>query len=91
MEISKHGWKRLKQRMGLPKKILEKKVYEAFEKGVRFDNACGRVKRYIYKTYCGNKHLGNIRIHGGFIFLFDNRDTLVTVWTIPANVQKALQ
>ena len=45
--VTKHGAKRLKERCGVPKRAVQRNAQTAYEKGLNYENATGKLKKYI--------------------------------------------
>jgi hypothetical protein len=76
--ITKHAYKRAKERMGVNKNALNRIAKRAFEKGLKQSDVNGKIKEVFEILYNTEKTANNIRIYGEFIYIFaDNR--LLTV------------
>ena len=82
MKLTEHAKDRITERVGLPKKAVDKNAVEALEKGLSRHECKGRLGRYI--KYITIKHrLGsNLRIWNGFVYVF-TRSRLITVLPLP--------
>jgi hypothetical protein len=91
IKITPHAKKRFKQRTGLPKKILEKKVRIAFEEGKSNESLKGTIKRYVNRIIGKHPEIKypNVRISIGFVWIFVGK-TLVTLYPIPGHLSKYL-
>jgi hypothetical protein len=85
IKLTRHSLKRLKERVGLPKKACQKHAEKAFADGLTHSDMKGQAKRYIDKLYLEHRNANNIRAYGEFIFLFKN-NTLITVLNKPKNI-----
>ena len=89
LQVSRHGERRARQRVGLPKKSVERMAGVALTEGIGYGNACGALKAYIgwlYKRYDGNGN--NIRIYGDKVWVFHDV-VLITVLNVPGKHRKA--
>lgn len=71
MQVSKHGAKRARERVGLPKRAVERNAQRALAEGIGYREASGALRRYIswlYELYDGNGN--NIRIYGDKVWVF---------------------
>lgn len=85
--ITRHGEKRSRKRLGLKKKAIERDVEAALEQGATHADTRGRLRKFLDKLYLSHENATNMRIHRGRVYLF-NEDTLITVITLPGNLQK---
>lgn len=88
LQVSKHGAKRARERVGLPKRAVERNAQRALTEGIGYREATGALRRYIswlYELYDGNGN--NIRIYNGYVYVF--HDTLlITVLFVPLEHRK---
>lgn len=80
--VSRHGEQRVRKRMGLSKKAVEKLAYEAMRDGKRRSDFSGSFRRYLDKLWFSNNQVAEIIVHSGFVFIFINAK-LVTMWNVP--------
>ena len=89
LRVSRHGNRRARQRVGLPKRAVDRMARKALERGIGYREATGRLKEYIgwlYEKYDGNGN--NIRVYGDKVYVF--HDTiLITVLNVPGEHRKA--
>lgn len=90
MEVTKHASKRIRERLGLPKRAVEKNAVEAFHKGKPHSQCKGRLKKYIdyILLHQGHSIKGKPRIWNNMIYLFTNSETLVTVFHLPPHLRR---
>ena len=89
LQVSKHGAKRVRERVGLPKRAVERNAQRALEEGIGYREATGTLRRYIswlYELYDGNGN--NIRIYGDKVWIFHDA-ILITVLNVPGEHRKA--
>ena len=89
LQVSKHGAKRARQRVGLPKKSVERNAKRALTEGIGYREASGALRRYIgwlYESYDWNGN--NIRIYGDKVWIFHD-SILITVLNVPGEHRKA--
>lgn len=89
LQVSKHGAKRARQRVGLPKRAVERNAQRALVEGIGYREASGALRRYIswlYELYDGNGN--NIRIYGDKVWVFHD-GILITVLNVPSEHRKA--
>ena len=89
LRVSKHGSKRARQRVGIPKRAVDRMARTAMERGIGYREATGKLRDYIgwlYERYDGNGN--NIRVYGDKVYVF--HDTiLITVLNVPGEHRKA--
>lgn len=86
MVVTNHAAKRLKQRLGLPKKAVLRIADKAYQEGWTHADARGRLKRYLDGLYLAEEKATDMRIHGNFIYLFHG-NILITVLNLPKNLR----
>lgn len=87
MIVSIHAEKRAKERLGLPKKAVERNVKKALRYGILYTEFRGQFRRYLnniaHKQTCDTE----IRVMARYVYLF--RDgILVTVIPVPCEFRK---
>lgn len=86
MSITNHAAKRVRQRLGIPKRAVPDMVQRAYDSGIEHATARGRLKRYLDKLYLEHMNASNMRVFGMFIYLFRGQ-TLITVLPLPKNLR----
>lgn len=87
VEITRHAEQRMRERLGLNKKSIERIAQKAFDYGVKHSDTKGNLNKWISKIWNNNKNADNIRIYGDMIYIFCE-NTLVTTFHIPRNLAK---
>lgn len=87
---TKHGAKRIKERVGISKKLADKNSKIAFEKGIKHSDVTGQLKRYFDFLYFKNSTANNIRIYCGKVYIFCN-EKLITVFDLPARYSRLVK
>lgn len=85
--MTNHGTKRSKERIGLPKRALERNAEKAYENGLTQSDLSGSLKRYMSKLFFNNQTAGNIRVYCGNVYIF-SANRLVTVLELPERFKK---
>lgn len=88
MNTTVHAERRVRKRVGVPKKAVDTLRDIAFDKGVAHSQATGRLRKYFDFLWSHNRTADNIRIYGNFVWVFCG-DVLVTVHALPREHQKA--
>ena len=87
--ITKHAAHRIHQRMGLPRRALEKMVSLALEQGVPHCDTKGKLNKFLSSVYLCERTANNMRVFKDKVFLF-NDTVLITVLSIPSSIIKHL-
>ena len=90
MIITNHAAKRFKQRVGLPKKACLRHAELAFTNGFTHSEARGKAKRYLDKLFLEYHKADNMRVYGGFVYLFVG-ETLITILPLPRNMKNGFR
>ena len=84
--ITDHAYERAKSRMNWNKKIIQKMMLRAYEKG-KMCNDKDKLERILTKLSLGYGRANDIRIYGDVIYLFHNK-VLITLYQIPRKFLK---
>ena len=86
--VTRHGKKRSRERVGIPKRAVDKNAKTALEKGLRYEDTAGALRRYLdYLYWRGNGAANNMRIYGNHVYLFHG-EVLITVLNVPPEHRK---
>lgn len=85
--VSKHGRDRIRERIGIPKKAVEKNAKRAYEHGLKHGELNGGLKKYADAVYFENRTANNIRIYCGMTYVFCG-NVLITVMPLPEKFKK---
>lgn len=87
MSVTRHGSKRIKSRMGLPKKAVDRQFKLALERGKYQKDLKGQLAKYGTKIALAiDNHPHSIVMYNGYTFIYGMRDgepVLITVLPIP--------
>lgn len=83
MTVSRHGASRLRERMGVPKRAIEKLAADALTKGKKHSDFAGSMRRYLDGVFLEHRTANNMRVFAQHLFVFDG-DTLITAWMLPS-------
>ena len=86
MYVTNHSKKRIKERVGIPKKSAERQAKLALERGFSHNETKGRLNKYLSKIYLSHNTGNNLKVYNNHVFLFHN-DVLVTVLNLPSELQ----
>ena len=84
--VTKHGLRRMKERCGVPKRAAQRNAQNAFEKGLNYENATGKLKKFL-DTKNGTTELTDVRIWNGNVYVFYG-EALLTVYPLPKKYTK---
>jgi len=85
--ITEHGAQRLKDRLGLSKKLAEKNARKALEWGVTHAEAKGRLRKYFDKLYLSCGIANNVRVYCRHVYIFHG-NVLITIMDLPRNLHR---
>lgn len=81
-QVTRHGEKRIRKRIGLPKKTVQRLADAALVEGSRHSDFAGSFRKYLDAVYLEHRNANNMRVYRGNLFLF-NGSTLITCWVLP--------
>lgn len=86
--ITKHSVKRIRQRLGLNKKAVEKLAGEAFELGRKPGDYSGSMRKYLDWLSYHNEEArqSDLRVHSHYVFIYRNA-TLITAFLLPNHLK----
>ena len=82
MKITRHADKRLRKRVGVNRKAVEKLARKALTDGYTRQDFSGSLRRYLDALYYYNESANNIRVWGEKVWIFHDF-TLITVLDLP--------
>jgi len=88
--VTKHGEKRARNRLGIPKKSVEKYVSKAMECGLTHAESTGNLHKYLDKLYLSHDNYATAHIYHQYVYLFSG-DRLVTVFILPNSLRKSAE
>jgi hypothetical protein len=83
-----HAQDRVKDRLGLSKKLADKKAQQALDFGVSHAETKGTLHRYFTYLYFHNETANNIRVYNRKVYIFAN-ELLITVLNLPNHLAQA--
>lgn len=90
MKITDHGFERMEQRLGLPKRAVERTAKIVWEQGFEHKDFKGRLKKYLDWVFLSHKKASALKIYSEHIWLFTNQQVLISVWRVPKQFLKAV-
>lgn len=87
-EITRHGRKRCRERMGISKRAVDRSAEMALQYGIGHREARGRLRHYIERLYNLKAGAGNnIRVYADKVYVFHD-DILITVLNLPTEYRR---
>ena len=83
MRVSRHGEKRTRERLGIPRKAVERMAQKALVEGRSHADFSGSFKRYLDSVFLEHQKAAKMRVYGQHLFIFASDETLITVWMLP--------
>ena len=85
MTITKHALERSKERGGFGKseKKIIKMAERAYEKGIGYDAAAGKLKGYMKEKMLKHGDSYALKVYGGDMFIFSSDEKLITMYPVP--------
>lgn len=91
MNVTRHGSKRVKSRMGIPKKAVDRQFKLALDKGKQQKDLKGNLAKWGAKIALSQNNPHSIALYNGHAFIYakkDDESILITVIPIPSNLMK---
>lgn len=83
MIVTRHGEKRTRKRVGVNRSAVEKMARKALANGVARHETKGGLRRYLDYLYHYNKSAEHMRVWGEKVWLFTDKNILITVLDLP--------
>ena len=90
MEVSKHAEKRVRQRINLNKKSVDRQFELALERGFRQKDLKGNLKKWVTSKVFAVGIPHECIIYNNYCFVVGKDNILITVIPIPSNLQKSV-
>ena len=85
--VTKHAYKRAKERLSWSRHTLDRMAERAFYEGFTHKDVQSALKKYCDRLYLEGKNANNLRIYGENIFLFHD-EVLITVFRLSNGLLK---
>ena len=82
MRVTRHAEQRTRQRVGLPKRAVDRAAARALKRGKPRQYFLGAFRRYLNFIFMKRRRANNMRVYNGYIYMFDD-DVLITVLEAP--------
>jgi len=79
--VTRHGEKRVRERVGVPKRAVGRRAEAARQKGLKHEDAQGSLRKYLDTLYMAG-NADEIRIYAGYIYIFCG-GRLITCLVLP--------
>ena len=89
MKTTRHGAKRVRKRIGIKKKVVDKIRDKAFVFGIKHSEAKGKLNNYFDYLWYQNPESTNIRMYANYVWIFCG-ERLVTVFPVPTSHKKSV-
>jgi len=90
---TKHVIRRVRRRMGLPKKAVLKEIEKAYNHGRRAKSFCGAFREYLDDIIANDGPANKVIVHGTFLFLICETtgcdDRILTGYHVPPEHRNA--
>lgn len=80
--VTKHGYDRARQRIGVPKRAVERLAGKAMEEGLGIEDFTGAARGYLISQQRQSGINSEVKVYHGFVFMFCSRG-LITTWPMP--------
>jgi len=81
-QVTKHGEKRMRERLGLNRRASRRIAQKALENGLTRDDLDGKLRKYVNSAWNQYKTADNMRIYHRHLYIFQE-STLITVFLLP--------
>lgn len=88
MHVTNHGGKRVRERLGIPKKAVERMAALALSEGKRHADFAGSMRRYLDGVFLEHRSANNLRVYAQHVFVFSG-EALITAWQLPAKYRNS--
>lgn len=88
MTVSNHGGKRIRERIGVNKKSVERQFSLALERGYRQHELKGKLKKWVTTKVFATGKPKECIIYNNNCFVVDSNEVLITVLPVPGNLHK---
>lgn len=91
MYITRHGEKRIVERVGINKASVSRHVSKVLNKGYGIDKAKKELEYWMnYKLAQYDNTACNMKVYGNYLYLFSKEYDLITVLLIPLEIRKIM-
>ena len=83
MRVTRHADGCMRERVGVPRRAVEKLARKALTDGLTRHDFHGPLRRYLDALYHYNRSAVNIRVWSEKVYIFSDRNVLITVLDLP--------
>lgn len=87
MKVTQHGERRVRERLGVPKRAVARMAEKALTDGTSHSDYSGSFKRYLDGVFLEYKKANNMKVYSQHLFVFHDK-TLITAWLLPSKYRK---
>jgi hypothetical protein len=80
--VTRHAERRVRERLGLPKRTVQKLADRALSEGSPYTDFSGAFRHYLNGVLMEGGNAENLRVFNQYLFLFAG-ERLITVWVLP--------
>lgn len=92
VRVSRHGRERAVQRLGIPRRAVERMARRAFAAGVERLQTKGDLRRYLDNKYrIEAREPQYMRVYGEHVYIFGLDGTFVTTWRLPSSLRRLVR
>lgn len=88
MRVTKTGAKRTNEKIGIPKKSIERQFQLALDRGYRHGQTKGQLNKWVTSVSLAKKYPTSCIVYNNHLFVTNNYETLITVLKVPTNLSK---
>ena len=92
--ISRHATKRIKSRMGIPKKATLRQFSRALDRGIKQSDAKGNLRKYLASIALKEERPHSVVVYNSYVFIYGYSEgipMLITVIPLPSNLQREVK
>ena len=87
VKITKHGSKRVRERLGVNKKSVARTAERALNEGLDHNDLTGVLRKYVDRVYLKEKKANNIKVYGDKLYVFKD-NILITVLQLSTKLSR---
>lgn len=90
-EVTRHGEKRTRKRLGINRSAVSKQVQKALDEGLFRDQAIGSLRKYLDDIH-GQYPASLMAVYNSAIYIFQSKKgKLITMYHLPGKYRKSAQ
>lgn len=88
MNLTKTGIKKTAEKIGIPKKSIQRQFELALKRGYRHGQTKGQLNKWVTSVSLAKKYPTSCIVYNNHLFVTNNYETLITVLKVPPNLSK---